>query len=169
MIPWDKIREEADNLDDEQFEKLKTFVSKQKLTVALGVTDEFVILSIGESTDHLEKMGQGAVLADAPAIKRLEKHADQRVVAIQYVSKAFAKSLGSANRTMEDIASAAEQALEQGQGQRRTAKADRRRHPWLEPGPLHAGAGRHVRRLRFLTDRGYEGFQYSDCEAADDG
>ena len=80
--------------------------------MALGVTDEFVILSIGESTDHLEKIGQGAVLADAPAIKRLEKHADQRVVAIQYISKAFAKSLGSANQTMEDIAGAAEQALD---------------------------------------------------------
>src|SRR4029077_9322727 len=97
MVPWDKVREEADSLDDEQFEKLKTLVSKHKLAVALGVTDEFVILSIGESTDQLEKMGQGSVLAEAPAIKRLEKHAGQRIVGIQYVSKAFAQSLGSAN------------------------------------------------------------------------
>src|SRR5436190_4542178 len=161
MIPWDKVREEAENLEDEQFEKLKTFVSKQKLAVAVGLTDEFVILSIGESTDHLEKIGSGAVLADAPAIKRLEKHADQRVVAIQYVSKLFARSLGSANQTMEDIASAAEQALEKAkvdEEQRKQVVEDIRglnlARYMPEPGDTAAVA--------FLTDRGYEGFQYTD-------
>jgi hypothetical protein len=161
MIPWDKIHEEAENLSDEQFEKLKSFVSKQKLAVALGVTDEFVILSIGESTDHLEKIGQGPVLADAAAIKRLEKHADQRVVAIQYVSKVFAKSLGSANQTMEDIASAAGQALEKAEvseEQRKQIIDDIRglnlARFMPEPGDTSAVA--------FLTDRGYEGFQYTD-------
>jgi hypothetical protein len=161
MIPWDKIHEEAEDLTDEQFEKLKSFFSKQKLTVALGVTDEFVILSIGESTDHLEKIGQGPVLADAAAIKRLEKHADQRVVAIQYVSKVFAKSLGSANQTMEDIVSAAGQALEKAEvsEEQRKQLIDDIRDLNLarympEPGDT---AG-----VAFLTDRGYEGFQYTD-------
>ena len=161
MLPWDKIREEADNLDDEQFVKLKSFVSKQKLAVALGVTDEFVILSIGESTDQLEKMGKGAVLAEAPAIKRLQKHAEQRVVAVQYISKVLANSLGSANQTLEDLASAAEQALEKAE------VSEEQRKPIIddirglnlarympEPGDT---AG-----VMFLTDRGYEGFQYSD-------
>jgi hypothetical protein len=161
MIPWDKIHEEAEKLSDEQFEKLKSFVSKQKLAVALGVTDEFVILSIGQSTDHLEKLGQGAVLADAPAIKRLEKHADQRVVAIQYVSKLFAKSLGSANQTMENIATVAGQALEKAKvndEQRKQVIDDIRAlnlaRYMPEPGDT-SGIG-------FLTDRGYEGFQYTD-------
>ncbi len=161
MLPWDKIKEEAENLSDEQFEKLKAFGSKQKLAVALGVTDEFVILSIGESTDHLEKIGQGAVLADAPAIKRLEKHADQRVVAIQYVSKTFAKSLGNANQTINDIAGAAEQALKQakiGEEQRKEIVDDIRSlnlaRYMPEPGDTSG--------IAFLTDRGYEGFQYSD-------
>jgi hypothetical protein len=161
MLPWDKIKEEAEKLDDEQFEKLKSFFSKQKLTVALGVTDEFVILSIGESTDHLEKIGKGPALADAPAIKRLEKHADQRVVAIQYVSKAFATSLGSANKTMEDLASAAEQALKGakiGEEEQKQILDDIRginlARFMPEPGDTSGVA--------FLTDRGYEGFQYTD-------
>ena len=71
MIPWDKIREEADDLDDEQFNTMRDAISKQTLAVALGVVDEFVLLSIGESTDHLEKMGQGADAGRQPAIKRL--------------------------------------------------------------------------------------------------
>src|SRR5438270_2554920 len=51
MLPWDKVREAAKQLDDEQFEKVKSFISKHKLSVALGVADEFVLLSFGESTD----------------------------------------------------------------------------------------------------------------------
>lgn len=161
MLPWDKIREEDESLDDEQFEKVKALVSKQKLAVAVGVTDEFVIFSIGESTDHLEKIGQGPALADTPAIKRLEKHADQRVVSIQYVSKAFAKSVGSANKTLEDIASAAEQALEKAEvseEQRKQVVDDIRSLNLAryipEPGDTSGVA--------FLTARGYEGFQYND-------
>ena len=101
------------------------------------------------------------MLADTPAIKRLEKHADQRVVSIQYVSKAFAKSLGSANKTMEDIAGAAEQALEKAEvseEQRKQIVDDIRglnlARYMPEPGDTSGVA--------FLTDRGYEGFQYND-------
>jgi hypothetical protein len=163
MLPWDKIHDEAKQLDDEQFDKLKSFISKQKLAVALGVTDEFVILSISESTDHLEKMGQGPVLADAPAIKWLEKHAGERVVAVQYVSKAFAKSLGSPQRTIDDIARAVEQGLTQAkisEEHRKEIEGDIRKLDLArympEPGDT---AG-----VAFLTARGYEGFQYSGAK-----
>jgi hypothetical protein len=129
--------------------------------VALGVTDEFLLLSIGESTDHLEKIGHGPLLADSTAIKRLEKHADQRVVAIQYISKAFATSLGSANQTMDDIVSAAGQALEKAEvsDEQRKQLIDDIRGLNLarympEPGDTSA--------VGFLTERGYEGFQYTD-------
>ncbi len=161
MLPWEKFREEADDLSDEQFEKVKDFVSKQKLVVALGVTDEFVILSIGESTDQLEKMGQGDVLAGVPAIKRLEKHAGERLVGIQYVSKTFATAMGSTSRTMEDIADAAEQALDKAEvpeEQRKQIREDIRSFDLArfmpEPGNTSG--------VMFLTDRGYEGYQYSD-------
>ncbi len=161
MLPWEKIREGADDLSNEQFEKVKSFASKQKLAVALGVTDEFVILSIGESTDQLEKMGQGDVLAGTPPIKRLEKHAGERLVGIQYVSKTFATAMGSSNRTMEDIADAAEQALrkvEVNEEQRKQVLEDIRSFDLArfmpEPGNTSG--------VMFLTDRGYEGYQYSD-------
>jgi hypothetical protein len=163
MLPWEKLHEEAENMDDEQFDKLKNFVSKLKVSAALGVTDEFVILSIGESTDHLEKMGQGAVLAEAPAMKWLAKHADQRLVGIQYMSKAFAKSIGSSRRTLDDIAGAIQQGLAQAKVSEEDSKliADDVRGLDLarympEPGDT---AG-----VSFLTDRGYEGYQYTDAK-----
>jgi hypothetical protein len=161
MLPWEKIHEEAENMDDEQFDKLKNFISKLKVSAALGVTDEFVILSIAESTEHLEKMGKGAVLADAPAMKWLEKHADQRLVGIQYVSKALTKSIGSSQRTLEDVASG----VEAGLAQAKVSEEDRKlivddirgldiSRYVPEPGDT---AG-----VSFLTDRGYECFQYTD-------
>ena len=66
MIPWDKIREDAEgDISEEQFNTIRDAISKQTLVVALGVVDEFVLLSVGDSTDHLEKMGQGSSLADS--------------------------------------------------------------------------------------------------------
>jgi hypothetical protein len=161
MVPWDKIQDEANTLDDDQFDKVKKIVSNKKLALALGVTDEFVILSVGESTDQLEKLGQGSVLAEAPAIKRLGKHADQPVVGIQYLSKAFAANLGSANRTVENIAGAAEQALE-------LAKVSEEQRKQLLDDIRSLNLARYMPQpgetssVAFWTDRGYEMFQYSD-------
>lgn len=163
MLPWEKFHEEAENMEDEQFDKLKNFVSKLKLSAALGVTDEFVILSIADSTEHLEKLGEGAVLADAPAMKWLEKHADQRLVAISYVSKALTKAFGSTQRTLEDLA----RGVEAGLAQAKISEEDRKliaddirgidiSRFMPEPGDTAGTA--------FLTDRGYEGYQYTDTK-----
>src|SRR4029079_4384969 len=89
MIPWDEIREKANDLEDDQFNEIKDAVSKQTIAIALGIEDEFVVLSVGPSTDHLEKIGQGPTLADQAALKPIQQHAGERVVGISYVSKAF--------------------------------------------------------------------------------
>ncbi len=111
MIPWDEIREKSEKLDEEQFNAIRDAISKQTVAIALGVTDEFVLLSVGPSTEHLEKIGQGATLAGLPALKPIEQHADQRVVGVSYVSKAFLQSLSSPQKTMDDIAGGVEEAL----------------------------------------------------------
>ena len=141
MLPWDQVREAAKSLDDDQFAKLKAFIMKHKLAVALGVADEFVLLSIGESTDHLEKLGQGTVMADAAPIKRLAKHADQRLVAIQYASKVIMQGFGSPQQSLDDLAGVADEALEKMQDQRGTSEANRGGHSRFGFLPLHAGAG----------------------------
>lgn len=162
MIPWDQIREEGKQFDDEQFEKIRGFVSKHKLVLALGVTDEFVLLSVGESTEHLEKMGKGAVIAEQPAIKRLEKHAGERLVSIEFASKTFIQSMGSAQQTIEDMAAAADAGLIQAKVSelhRKQIVDDIRKLDLArympQPGDK-AGA-------TFLTGRGYECYSYSDA------
>lgn len=163
MIPWEKIREdsaESEGLDEEQFNSLKDAISKQTLVVALGVADEFVLLSVGASTDHLEKMGQGATMAQNPAMKRLEKHAGERIVSLAYLSKAFAQSIGSPQNTLNDLANNIEQAMIS------EGIDEEDRKPLLDdlrsfnlgkflPEPTETtGVG-------FMTSRGYEAFQYA--------
>ena len=159
MIPWDEISEDVE--DAEEVERWRELVSDKTLAVALGVTDEFVLLSVGETTDHLETFGQGRTLSEQPAIVRLNKHADQRVASVGYVSKELAQKLSSPEQTVEDLAGMAEEVLvaaEVSEEQREQLVADIRglgsefKKYMPEPGDV---AG-----VSFLTSRGYEGFRY---------
>ncbi len=159
MIPWDEIREEADDVDPEQFEQWRELLRSKTLAVALGVVDEFVLLSIGDSTYHLETVGQGKFLAEQPAIGRLAKHADQRVASIGYMSESFAKSLSSPKQTIEDLAGTADEVLRQ-------AEVDDEHRMKLVEDIRSLDIAKYmpeqgeVSSIAYLTDRGYEAFKY---------
>jgi hypothetical protein len=159
MIPWEQLREDVDEEDMEFFEKIRELVSKKTVAIALGVVDDNVLFSIGESTDHLENFGKGPFLADHDAIKRLEKHADQRVASIGYLSQELAKSLSNPENTVNDLANSIDQAL---QG----AEVDEEQRQKLVDDIQSLDLSRYMptpgetSTIAFLTDRGYEGFQY---------
>lgn len=160
MIPWEKLREDASEIDEEQFNTIRDAVSKQTLVVALGIVDEFVLLSVGESTDHLGKIGEGATLSEQPAIKLLQKHASERAVSLTYVSKALAQSFGSAQQTIEDLAGSAEEAMV-------AAKIDEEDRKLILDDIRAFNLARYMPEpgdtsmIAYLTSRGYEAFQYS--------
>ena len=117
-------------------------------------------MSVGESTDQLEKMGKGPSLADQPAIQRLAKHADQRIVSLGYLSNSLRKASGSAKQTMDDIVGSVEEALVQAKVDEEDRKViidDVRAFDLAkylpEPGEVSGVA--------YLTGRGYEMFQYN--------
>jgi hypothetical protein len=160
MIPWDKIREEADEADHEQLEQWRNLLNSKTLAVALGVVDDFVLLSMGESTSHLETIGQSKVLADQLAIQRLAKHADQRVAAIGYVGESLARSMNSPEQTVENMASTLEEVL-------RHVGVDEEQRKQLVENIRTLDMSRYMPQqgemsnVVFLTSRGYEGFQYA--------
>jgi hypothetical protein len=163
MIPWDELREQTAEDDREDFDKWKELVVDKTVAVALGVVDGFVLLSLGETTDHLETIGQGKLLADHPAIERLEKHAGERVVSISYVSKALAANSNSAEQQIEDLANMADQALagaEIDEEHRKLLADDIRELDFSQ----YVGEPGDTASIAFLTDRGYEGFQYQTGE-----
>jgi hypothetical protein len=93
MLPWDRIpigafEEQAGDLD-----KLVKRVKELKLTVALGLRDDFLLLSIGEGTAGIEALGKGAALAGVKELKPLAKFADKKLTSISYISKEFQKAV----------------------------------------------------------------------------
>ncbi|MCC7474306.1 MAG: hypothetical protein IT425_02830 [Pirellulales bacterium] len=144
----------------EEFKALRKAISKQSIVVALGVTEEYVVFSVGSSTAHIEKLGQGTPLAKHPALVRLQKHAEERIVGVSYLSKAFASSLGSPQQTVEDLANTLDEALATsplGEEDRRAIVEDIRALDFskLMPEPGEQSG------IVFLTSRGYEGFKYA--------
>jgi hypothetical protein len=168
MIPWKELEEKAEAEEEgettaKQIEQWKKVISEKKLVAALGVVGDYVLLSVGDSTDHLEQFGKGPFLADNAAIKKLGKHADQKLVSIGFLSEALARSLSSPEQTVEDIAGGVEEAL----GAAKISEANRKliiediraldlKRYIPEPGETTSVA--------FLTDRGYEGFQYNSSK-----
>jgi hypothetical protein len=104
-------------------------------------------------------MGDGPFLADLPAIKRLQKHADQRVVSIAYVSEELARSMGSPKKTVDDMAAAADDFLQLAEieEEHRKRLVDDIRSLSLAKYMPEQG---EIASIAFLTARGYEGFQY---------
>jgi hypothetical protein len=163
MIPWDELREDIEEADREEFDKWRELVSKKTLAVALGVVDGFVLLSLGDSTEQLETIGEGKFLAEHPSIERLAKHADERVVSISYVSQALGANISSPEKTVEDLANTANELLKQAEideEHRKLLVEDIRALNMSKYMP----AGGDTAGVAFLTDRGYEGFTYQTGE-----
>ncbi len=92
MIPWDEIP--TDRLEEfverpGDVEKLLAKVKGMTLAVCLGIRGDYLLLSIGSSTDCLASLGQGDLLADRPEFEPVGRFSDQRITSIGYVSKAM--------------------------------------------------------------------------------
>ncbi len=115
MVPWDKLP--LENLEEVEakkgdakkvIDKLKTL----KLVIALGLRNDYLLLSIGPSTDYLAKLGQGKSLADRTEFKPLEKFADRRLVSIGYLSKRMAAQVMNKPEDVENLVGLLDTALD---------------------------------------------------------
>lgn len=168
QLPWGELEDElAAGLDDTaDLDKVLDRLRTLDVVVALGVIGDRVILSVGDSIDHLQKLalpGSGRKgLLDTPPFAKLKAHKDKPLTGISYVSDALAdlnqESAASGFRMLNQAADAAinQAALPADAAadtRRLLAKAEKdlgRRLP--EPGPWLA--------FSFLTDQGYEGYAW---------
>jgi hypothetical protein len=162
LLPWDEIRSDAADVDAEQFEKWKALANDKTVAIAMGIVDEFVILSLGDSTEHLANLAKAPLLNQNAAVARLNRHAGQRVVGVSYASQSFISKVNSPQRAMND-------AVEMMAGMLKMAPISEELQTRLredirgfasavikylpQPGELAA--------VGYLTPRGYEGYRYS--------
>lgn len=159
------IREAFPGLEDyqEELEKVFAKVEDMEIVVGLGVIGDRVILSIGDSIDHLEKLvvagsNRRALLATKP-FEPLMAHQTKPLTGISYLSESMQKALAPSAADIEQLADlsdtiadladlpdgAAEEARE---SLGKVAEGYKRRLP--VPGPWMA--------FSFLSEQGYEGY-----------
>jgi hypothetical protein len=134
------------------------------LVVSLGVFDDYVLLSMGESNAHLKSLGQGKLLLDRPELKPLRKHADRRLVEISYASEEMMAATLLTEQDIEGMMQRVEELLPatMDEGLRQRVRADAAelgqdlKAAVARPGPMLE--------FSFLTKDGFEGYNYSWSE-----
>ena len=106
MIPWHELPlDRMGNIESTpgDLDKVVEQVKKEKLVVALGLRDDYLMISIGPSTDVLENLGSGELLVDRPEIKRLGQFADKPVTGIGYASEKFNRAAAGSQEDIDEL------------------------------------------------------------------
>lgn len=165
LVPWDEVPMDTfEGLESEEgdIQKIVERIKESKLVVAIGIRDEYLLVSIGSSLECLEKLGKGPRLIDREEFKPLAKFADQRLTSVGYLSKAMNQQLNNQKRqiddalaTMDMLLPEAELSDEQRERIRKDAKEMAEDLKAIVP---EAGA---IAGFSFLTDRGVESYKYA--------
>ena len=140
------------------------------LVVAVGLRGDYLLVSIGSSTDVLARLGQGKHLAERPELAPLQKFAGKRLTGVDYLSKAMSVRIASNKENIDELLKTADALLplanlpagEQEQIRKDAAElAADLKQVFPEPGAMMG--------LGFLTDRGLETYQYTWGEQPDAG
>ena len=163
MIPWEEVEEEID--DPEFYDLIREVMDDKSVTAVIGRVEEFIVISIGDTAEHLAEFGSGDLLADHPAIEKMEQHADEELVSIEFVSGEFLEAVNNNERSIRDLAVMGQGFLEMAN----ITEEDRERIAsdmdeladdiiTLLPKMGHLGS------VTYLTERGYEGYAYNWAE-----
>jgi hypothetical protein len=106
MIPWGEVP--MDNLKEFEEEKgdmdkIVARVKQLKLVVAVGLRGDYLLASIGPSTEALARLGTGKTLSGRPELAPLKKFAGERLTSVAYASKAFKSQLGTTKQDVDNL------------------------------------------------------------------
>ncbi len=163
LVPWGQILQDQAGIEDGDLDKVRRQLGELDLVFAIGLIGDRVILSIGDSADHLEKLvvDGGDGLASTKPFEPLGEHRNERITGISYVSEALARAAAPSAADLEQLAALADTVADSAglpDGAAREARemlgkmaaGYKRRLPI--PGPALG--------YSFLTDKGYEGYSW---------
>lgn len=103
MIPFDPDALKQFEAKPGEYDALVNKVKSLTFTVALGVRDQYLLLSIGGSTAPVAKLGKGKSVAELPELKPLETAKDKKLTDINYVSKAMTSSIATTKKDLNSL------------------------------------------------------------------
>jgi hypothetical protein len=165
LVPWQQIP--FDNLADKpgEYEPLIKKLSQLKLTLQLGVRNGYLLLSLGESSAHLARLGQGQALTERAELKPLERFADQRLTAISYLSKGLHAKLATTRRDIDDLVEQVQEGLKAtGLTPEQQARIQKDLKALAEDLKRFVGEPGAKMSFSFLTQRGQESYSHDWSE-----
>ena len=145
-------------------------LNEAKLTISLGVRDRYLLLGIGESTAHIEKLGQGKSLAERPEMKPLAVQGDKRFVRIGYESQAFRNETSFVSPTKKDLAETAKRFKDEvvrlipNQDSKLVGRVTKDIDDFFREQIAATSDPGAMISFTFLTDRGWETYDYDWTE-----
>jgi hypothetical protein len=150
---------------EEEIEKIVDRLDAITAVFAIGIVGDRVIITLGDSTDHLEKLkvagnGKQGLLATKPFAALLE-HRGKPITGVSYASEPLMKAIAPSAAGIRQVAElsdtlvkAADLPAEAAADARRDLEATAAEYEkWLpEPGPWLA--------FSFLSEQGYEGYAW---------
>ncbi len=166
LLPWDRIPIKQYQEKPGEFDELIKKLKELKLTISLGIRDNYVMLVLGEANEALTKLGGDKRLADRPELKQLAAHADKRLTSISYVSQALRAKVGTTKKDIDGLVELANQFLPRAnltdEQQERARKDLAELAKDVKTFIPEAGASLS---FSFLTDRGTESYAYDWSES----
>jgi hypothetical protein len=150
--------------DSEKLDAVIDAIGELKVVVALGLVDDTVILSVGDSLDHLEKLaaaGKGRGLLGTKPMAPLLEHREKPITAVSHVSGDLMKVVAASTDDIDqladlsdDVARLAELPEEAAADARAALEAVSKQYrEWLPvPGPWTG--------FSFRSEQGYEGYAW---------
>jgi hypothetical protein len=89
MVPWQLLPIKNFELKEGEFDELIKKLEQLRLTLAIGIRDDYLLISIGDSTNLLKSMGGAKRLSERPELKPLAAYAGKRITSISYASAAL--------------------------------------------------------------------------------
>ncbi len=168
MVPWDQVPvDKLAEMEAEEGDAQKVIdrLKELKLVVALGIREDYLIVSIGSSLDALENLGGSDRLIDRPEFKPLEKLADKRITSLGYLSKELSEQINNQDEQIDDLVELVEKVLPaahlSNEQNERIQKDVAGMADDIKAMIPESGAAVSI---SFLTDRGLEGYQYDWSE-----
>jgi hypothetical protein len=111
LVPWQRIPFKDYEQQPGEFDALVKKLTDLKLTIALGVRGQYLMLSLGEGTAGLAQLGTGKRLIDQPELAPLARYTDKRLTSISYASGALRSAAGTTKKDIDNLVETAKSYL----------------------------------------------------------
>jgi len=159
-LPWDTL------IDEDMPEGLRELCRGKSLAVTLGVKGNYLLFSIGPSTEHIDQLGQGPLLVDSPRLKPLKDAMNRQLTGVVYLSQTTIANTQDSEYFVEQIRSLATALLDMPEIQDWTTLDELRAAIQADAAELATdlramtpAAGPYLD-FSYLTSSGLEGFRY---------